>query len=109
MYRTGLTQGQLDQWVCALRSGDFRQGQYRLYEFHNNTYCCLGVLGELSGLLDGRGGVSGSLDHQPCTYLPLELGLSMDVQRILSANNDLRRFDFDEIATWIEHNLEPAE
>jgi len=35
------------QWIAALRSGDYRQGQNALRGF-DNTYCCLGVLCELA-------------------------------------------------------------
>jgi len=31
-------------WVDALRSGEFQQGQKRLYNADEDSYCCLGVL-----------------------------------------------------------------
>lgn len=37
------------KWVAALRSGDYNQGTGNLYA-HNNTYCCLGVLGVVCGV-----------------------------------------------------------
>jgi hypothetical protein len=40
-----------DQWVSALRSGEFIQGEQVLTQVHGNgtkTYCCLGVLSELA-------------------------------------------------------------
>ena len=32
-----------EKWVKALRSGDYKQGKYRLRDEQNN-FCCLGVL-----------------------------------------------------------------
>lgn len=40
-------QGIRDQWVAALRSGEFIQGFGRLYT-DDGRYCCLGVLCELA-------------------------------------------------------------
>lgn len=37
------------KWVEALRSGEFKQGQGRLHNTENDSYCCLGVLCKLSG------------------------------------------------------------
>jgi hypothetical protein len=33
-----------EKWVKALRSGEYRQGHGTLRVFHNESYCCLGVL-----------------------------------------------------------------
>lgn len=38
------------QWVAELRSGDYKQGRTQLANTDTNTFCCLGVLCELSGL-----------------------------------------------------------
>jgi hypothetical protein len=35
------------QWVAALRSGDYKQGKSVLHNQDTNTYCCLGVLCDL--------------------------------------------------------------
>jgi hypothetical protein len=40
-----------DQWVAALRSGEFTQGEQVLTQVHDDdtrAYCCLGVLSELA-------------------------------------------------------------
>lgn len=36
------------QWTDALRSGKYRQGRNTLYDFDDDTYCCLGVLCDLA-------------------------------------------------------------
>lgn len=38
------------EWVAALRSGEYKQGNGRLYCPDENSYCCLGVLAKLNGL-----------------------------------------------------------
>jgi hypothetical protein len=36
-----------EQWVKALRSGEYSQGAGRLYDPEENSFCCLGVLCDL--------------------------------------------------------------
>lgn len=38
----------LREWVSALRSGEYAQGQSHLHNETDNAYCCLGVLSELA-------------------------------------------------------------
>lgn len=47
------------QWVEALRSGKYKQGELFLCE--DEKYCCLGVLNELHPELDLAGGLVSSL------------------------------------------------
>lgn len=40
------------KWVAALRSGEYKQGQARMKRIHEDdtaSYCCLGVLCEITG------------------------------------------------------------
>lgn len=37
-----------DQWVAALRSGDYKQGRGALHDTVSDEYCCLGVLCDLA-------------------------------------------------------------
>lgn len=37
------------KWLSALRSGKYKQGTTYLYNACNDTYCVLGVLGEIEG------------------------------------------------------------
>jgi len=94
------TQEVKDQWVTALRSGDYKQGMRRLYSPSTNRYCCLGVLGELNGLLDGYGkpvdGKEGTLSYK---FLPER------IQKDLINLNDLSGRSFCEIANYIEANV----
>lgn len=48
-----ITQQQKDEWVAALRSGEYQQGPGALCKVNDDgsrRYCCLGVLGSLLGL-----------------------------------------------------------
>src|SRR5688572_17403992 len=38
-----------EKWVKALRSGEFKQGEGKLHDSDNDTYCCLGVLCKIQG------------------------------------------------------------
>lgn len=40
-----------DEWVAALRSGKYGQGDGLLYDPKKEAYCCLGVLSKLQGRL----------------------------------------------------------
>lgn len=40
------------KWIDALRSGEFQQGRYALYNNQSDTYCCLGVLCKVLNIPD---------------------------------------------------------
>ena len=42
-------------WVEALRSGKYKQGRLALYDKHNESYCCLGVLCKVAGKMESLG------------------------------------------------------
>ena len=48
----------MEKWVAVLRSGEYKQGRTQLKD--GDTYCCLGVLCEISGeyYSDGAGDLS---------------------------------------------------
>ena len=39
-----------EQWVAALRSGEYKQGTGVLYNPIDDTYCCLGVLAKICSM-----------------------------------------------------------
>jgi hypothetical protein len=59
-----------NEWVKALRSGEYKQGVGTL--FRDNKYCCLGVLSKVQGRLTAEGSdhnstTAGWLSHtNPC-------------------------------------------
>jgi hypothetical protein len=106
-----LTQAQFDQWLTDLRSGEFQQGRMALkYTLPGGSdlYCCLGVLGERVGCLkknnDGDWFAEGSA--QETEYLAWTY-ITEEIQTTLAKLNDDDRYNFDEIAEWIEKNYAP--
>ena len=39
-----MPKAKLKKWLAALRSGEYKQGRNMLYNEHNGSFCCLGVL-----------------------------------------------------------------
>jgi len=37
----------IKKWIEALRSGEYKQGKFGLYDKDSDSYCCLGVLCDL--------------------------------------------------------------
>lgn len=123
-----------DEWLPALRSGDYTQGTSSLHNLKDNTWCCLGVACDLlakQNLLPNRTEelTSDNPVHLwgPEMYegtLPTiaqeHLGISSlgaftpaithRGRRLyqLSQLNDLARFTFDEIADFIEETIDPT-
>jgi hypothetical protein len=103
------------QWVEALRSGNYEQGQERLRD-GDDKRCCLGVLADVIGLewlkhharnsdacelsvIDPDTNESYS-DFLPDTvYASLDLSVSQDKYSVM---NDEKGYTFDEIADYIE-------
>jgi hypothetical protein len=97
-----------EQWVAALRSGDFKQAKGELYDDKVQGYCCLGVLGELAGGVKDPmqcGGMTFEVEFSS-GYIPSELGgmvgITVTDQRKLAGLNDSGRYTFDEIADFVE-------
>lgn len=106
------------QWLYALRSGDYAQGRGALYDGLTHTFCCLGVACDLftkenptEGYWSGNdfitaGGVSrSSLPLQVADWLGMKsciasYGSSAD-QNLIN-DNDTRHNTFAQIADIIE-------
>lgn len=98
------------KWAKALRSGKYKQGKYALKNM-DNTFCCLGVLCDISGKgewtpdgageykysLPGDGAVACLTDSQL-----LELGLDREEESELIELNDTKRATFEEIADVVD-------
>ena len=135
MVKTTLTVAQVDEWVKALRSGDYIQGEERLCkETHDGKlhFCCLGVLAEINSV--SREMTLFSTDWQEDVkdyvkfgiyeflvdghtfklrdYIPTNpnnpfFSLDMDTQRELTEMNDNGGKFFPEIADYIEKEIKP--
>ncbi len=84
-----MTRKTRDEWVAALRSGDYTQIHGIFKDV--NGYCCLGVLAKIEGFLN------------PAT-LSTDFHDLMDNREYedLVDLNDLVKLDFPSIAKWIE-------
>jgi hypothetical protein len=89
-----ITQAEKDEWVAALRSGEYRQGfgKYRNGKIRSvfgwqvkEKFCSLGVFMDI-------------FDKLP--------GIPFDEQCVIMDNNDLRHYTFEESAAWIEGNVD---
>lgn len=113
------------KWVKALRSGEFRQGYYSLYECRNtdsgeevHQFCCLGVLAHIAVPQPWKpsspgSGVFGFRDPKtkrlyvnklPNSVLD-QLKLERHIQNELIYLNDLENWSFRKIAHWIDKHL----
>lgn len=99
------------QWITALRSGEYEQGTGFLRTI-NNKYCCLGVLCDVAGVNAVQGRHVG--DHDRYYYEGTSCMLHMNLQikfgiegetGILMGMND-KGDNFNEIADWIEENID---
>lgn len=94
-------------WIKALRSGKFKQGQCRLWNKEENTYCCLGVLGTLCGvkkLSDKSQEEFLGKGHPGYTKVPEVVRGESKIAMELANKND-NGSSFSEIADYIEENL----
>lgn len=98
-----------DEWIRALRSGEFKQIRDRLRNARNGR-CCLGVLCDIRPDVKWHQGGDASVDgdDRNDTMLPFGLGqavgIKWDIENMLTSMNDEGK-SFDEIADWIEANL----
>lgn len=101
----------MQQWVAALRSGEFKQGKYRLES--DDNYCCLGVLCVLAmnkGVCDySLGGQYDGATHGPPDSVKAWSGLGSDFGRYKPEEPSLVHLNdsetpFSKIADIIETN-----
>lgn len=105
------------KWVAALRSGKYEQvqGQLRYTKDGKHSYCCLGVLCDVSGEgtwdrtsydidtedIEGITSLDGQLDGLGQRMF----GITAPQEETLIAMNDEHKASFAEIADYIEANL----
>jgi len=105
-------------WLEALESGEYVQGQERLVNLDNDTYCCLGVAAKVMGELDEYGYVHGEPDCDcgECTGASIETALTAKQEDMLGISdgeaeafvhmNDTHGFTFVQIAEVIRDSIE---
>lgn len=98
------TQAVKDQWVAALRSGDYRQGCYRMYDPKTGCFCALGVLADLNDQLDGLG-----MDRDTGSPAePFISGLTKEESYRIIGWSDVENLPFPRIAELVEKYIKPV-
>lgn len=97
-------------WLKALRSGDYKQGKGMLKdEYSLNVgveYCCIGVYGECNNIPITKDGLRFVGDNlEGFIYETMEKLIGQDQTSTLIAMNDYGDKTFLEIADYIETNL----
>lgn len=116
-----MNSGYKELWLKALRSGDYSQGEGKLYNVDEDTYCCLGVLCHAYGLsneeiVELRSDVEqGDINSLLPPHLITHFGLDNTLQKSLAMKNDNVKQEFghfkrhvcsfEDIANWIERHL----
>lgn len=97
-------------WINALRSGDYAQGEGTLRN-SDNEYCCLGVLLDVVNALPSDYGVGNYysehvyFEGEELSDLGREnLGINDEIHNKLIKMNDRDFSSFKEIADYIENN-----
>jgi hypothetical protein len=105
-----ITRGQVDEWILALRSGDYKQTTGALSaiigfetDAKKTAHCCLGVYGLLNG---GTIGEYGGLNDLPSgmnenSFIPNTM-ITMGAQHFFSELNDSVRLNFYQIANVVQ-------
>lgn len=97
-----------DKWVIALRSGDYKQGKYKLRNA-DDSFCCLGVLCDIvdptKWIVDEPAPYSYSHDGY-ANHLPTSVrdfvGIDESLTYIMGLNDN--GGTFEDIAAYIERN-----
>ncbi len=97
------------EWIRALRSGKFEQGQQMLHNTESNTYCCIGVLCEIVPAMARIDTEYRTTYSENSTEIDVDMleyfGLSEETQVGLIEMNDKEGLSFAKIADYIEENL----
>jgi hypothetical protein len=90
------------KWLKALRSGAYVQGKGRLYNPKEQTFCCIGVLGDIAGI-QWDPDTSYAMSTLPEPFMSIT-GLPYSTATRLAERND-NGWTFAEIADLIEATL----
>jgi hypothetical protein len=96
------------KWIEALRSGEYKQGKYTLFDKDNNSFCCIGVACTIynNNTIIHRNGFLPNGDYGYAALPAAIAGGSCNtkVARLISMNDEEGK-SFSQIAGWIEENL----
>lgn len=83
MTKRKFTQEIKDQWIAALKSGEYVQGPCRLYNRVDRSHCCIGVLGEI---IPGLSSTPTKDIQNPYRFLEETIGV-LNCQRLYLRND----------------------
>lgn len=100
-----------EEWIKRLRSNEYKQGEGQLFDKRSNEYCCLGVACTIYNNEELKS--IGCEFHIPYNIeSPSEINIPREIRgfneftKILIDLNDSEGLNFNEIADWIEENIE---
>lgn len=114
-----IPRGFAEKWITALRSGDYEQGKSALKS--ENKYCCLGVACAINGFTElgkaqfiapnntfGITANNGTKDINKIIKSIPKLLIGNEKNHFVELVTDMNDNDksFEEIADWIEQNVE---
>jgi hypothetical protein len=98
---TNITQSQVNEWIAALRSGDYKQTNGMLVAPIGGgevAHCCLGVYGVLNGYKVVDDGLYDDSATCPVNAFVSEKLMSFNAQSFFSSLNDTYSLSFKQIA-----------
>lgn len=95
------------KWIAALRSGQFKQGMRTLHDTENEAFCCLGVLGCVTGMtIEQMEGWALLPTSRAAPIFGSDEGtVQLKLSHMNDGDNGDNRLSFEEIADWIEKYL----
>lgn len=101
-----INRNNLKRWINALRSGEYKQANRQLYDWKNESYCCLGVFcrintNDLDGFDRSVKFLTENQQKPMCEY-------NLELQKIFAVLNDVYMMNFNRIADIIETMLSVA-
>ena len=116
--RKELTETQIQNlrnWIKALRSGDYKQGEGCLYNNKDDSFCCLGVACDLFQVPYNKSARQYVFEVYGDVYFENKLipginfeemfGLTVIFGDELASMNDVNQYSFADIATEIENEV----
>lgn len=88
------TQEIKDNWLKALKSGKYKQGFGQLYHKPDNSFCCIGVLGDIMEDLDNEHSSSSIDTKSPYVFLRNTIG--RENTDMLCQHNDRIQYGLDD-------------
>lgn len=105
----------LEKWLVALRSGEYKQGKGQLFDESENAYCCMGVACVVLGLKQKEESFEIEKDIWDSAAISTatmedHFGISdEDLPPELAIYNDINEWTFEQIADFIEENYLSSE